>query len=230
MSNSVDINKLHIVLGHAGEPKIRATAKNFGIKLIGTLKVCECCGLAKAKRMKINKINVNKSEVPGCRVYIDISTIAATSAGNKSNWMLIVDEETNYEWTYFLQKKSDLPATMLQHLWMMQAKNRPIKFIRLDNSGENKKIREVAFEKGFKIYFEFTAPGTPMQNGVVERAFPTLLGSVRAMLNGAKFTKVVRDSIWAECARTATMLENYMSSIQPPYKSPAELLFGSNPN
>jgi hypothetical protein len=54
--------------------------------------------------------------------------------------MLIVDEATNYKWSYFLNKKSDLPATMIQHLWMMQAKSRPVKFIRLDNSGENTKF------------------------------------------------------------------------------------------
>jgi hypothetical protein len=65
-----------------------------------------------------------------------------------------------------------------------------------------------------------------MQSGVVEWALPTLLGRVRAMLNGAKFIKGVRDSIWAECARTATMLENCMSSTQFQYKSPAELRFG----
>ena len=31
--------------------------------------------------------------------------------------------------------------------------------------------------------FEFSAPGTPQQNGVVERAFATLYDRVQAMLN-----------------------------------------------
>ena len=35
--------------------------------------------------------------------------------------------------------------------------------------------------------FEYTAPGTPQQNGVVERAFETMLGRIRAIMNGAGF-------------------------------------------
>ena len=32
------------------------------------------------------------------------------------------------------------------------------------------------------MIFEFTAPGTPQQNSVVERKIPTLVGRARAML------------------------------------------------
>jgi transposase InsO family protein len=35
--------------------------------------------------------------------------------------------------------------------------------------------------------FEYTAPGTPQQNGKIERKFATLYGMNRAMLNAAKF-------------------------------------------
>ena len=34
--------------------------------------------------------------------------------------------------------------------------------------------------------FEFSAPGTPQQNGVVKRVFATLYGRVQAMLNYVK--------------------------------------------
>ena len=37
------------------------------------------------------------------------------------------------------------------------------------------------------IKFEYTAPGTPQQNRVVERAFVTLIGRGRAMMNHAGF-------------------------------------------
>ena len=40
--------------------------------------------------------------------------------------------------------------------------------------------------EGFDIGFEFTAQGTPQHNSVVERAFATLFGRVRAMMNIAK--------------------------------------------
>ena len=83
-----------------------------------------------------------------------------------------------------------------------------MKTIRCDNAGENRKLKEILDLEGFNIKFEFTAPYTPQQNGVVERAFATLYGRVRAMLNGAGFDKRLREYLWAECASTATMLQN----------------------
>ena len=40
-------------------------------------------------------------------------------------------------------------------------------------------------ELGMDARFEFSAPGTPQEKGVVERAFATLYGRVRTMLNYA---------------------------------------------
>ena len=48
-------------------------------------------------------------------------------------------------------------------------------------------MKELCDEKQLNIEFEFTAPGTPQQNGVVECKFATLFGRARAMLNKAGF-------------------------------------------
>jgi len=37
--------------------------------------------------------------------------------------------------------------------------------------------------------FEYTAPRTPQQNGLVERAFVTMLGKTRVIMNGAGFNE-----------------------------------------
>ena len=42
---------------------------------------------------------------------------------------------------------------------------------------------------GLKIQFEIIAPDTPQQNGIVEGAFPTLMGCTRAMMYYAGFDK-----------------------------------------
>ena len=60
------------------------------------------------------------------------------------------------------------------------------------------------------IKFEYTALGTPMQNGVVERAFVTLIGRGRAMMSYAGFTVKKRQEMWCETAQTATMPDNVM--------------------
>ena len=59
--------------------------------------------------------------------------------------------------------------------------------IRCDNAGENKALEIACIDKELGIVFEYTAPGTPQQNGVVERAFGTMLGNTKAIMNGAGF-------------------------------------------
>ena len=44
----------------------------------------------------------------------------------------------------------------------------------------------------FTCIFEFTAPGTPQQNSMVERKIPTLMGRSRAMMLTAGFSRNVR--------------------------------------
>ena len=57
------------------------------------------------------------------------------------------------------------------------------------------------------VLFEYTAPGTPQQNSLVERAFPAMFGKVRAMMNTAGLDKK-KDKYWTEAALTLTLLEN----------------------
>ena len=68
------------------------------------------------------------------------------------------------------------------------------------------------------IIFEYTAPGTPQQNGVMERAFVTVMGRARAMMNHAGSTMAKRQQLWCEAAQTATMLDNIL--VQDSAKSP----------
>ena len=62
-----------------------------------------------------------------------------------------------------------------------------IKYIRLDNSGENQSLQKECDKQNIGIIFEFTSPGTPQQNSVVERKIPTLMGRSRAMMITAGF-------------------------------------------
>ena len=70
------------------------------------------------------------------------------------------------------------------------------------------------------ISFEYTATGTPQQNAYVERAFTTLMGRARAMMNFAGFTTENRIQLWCEAANSATMLNNILVHEQnsaPPH-------------
>ena len=75
-------------------------------------------------------------------------------------------------------------------------------------------------DKELDIVFEYTAPGTSQQNGVVERALATMLGKTRAIMNGAGFDEKKRHLFWTEAANTITHLENimiWMGNTRTPY-------------
>ena len=93
-----------------------------------------------------------------------------------------------------------------------------MKSIRCDSAGENKVLERESDKKELGIIFEYTAPGTPQQNGVVERAFSTVMGRARAMMNHAGFTMAKRQQLWCEAAQTDTMRDNIL--VQESAKSP----------
>ena len=68
----------------------------------------------------------------------------------------------------------------------------------MDKAGENLDFKSMAEEEFPWIEFELTSPGTPQQNGRVERKFATLFGYARAMLNDGGFEKTMRRELWSE--------------------------------
>ena len=60
---------------------------------------------------------------------------------------------------------------------------RHIKSLCSDRGGEYMSIEFVYFLKEHEILSQFSAPGTPQQNGVVERRNRTLLDMVRSMMS-----------------------------------------------
>ena len=92
-----------------------------------------------------------------------------------------------------------------------------VKIIRCDNAGENKALETESDKNDLGIIFEYTAPGTPQQNRVVERAIVTVMGRTRAMMNHAGFTMAKRQELWCEAAQTTTLLDNQDSAKSPPF-------------
>ena len=104
-----------------------------------------------------------------------------------------MDDATGFKFSFFLKQKSETAGKvteLIKHL-----KEYKVKFIRCDNAGENLKLEEACKKEGFGIKFEYTAPGTPQQNGKVERAFATLYGRVRSMLNAARLNNEFRKGL-----------------------------------
>ena len=203
---SVDINKYHSMLGHVGEDATRKTAEYFGLKVVGKMPLCEPCALAKSKQKKVSKETETVTTKPGEKMYIDVSSVSATSIGGKKFMAMLVDDYSSMKWSFFLKKKSDLNDVILPKIKELKSKGIDIKRVRMDNAGENLKLGDKLKEIGVAV--EYTAPNTPQQNGVVERAIATVVSRARAMISEAGLDEELKQKLWAECFNTSTNLSN----------------------
>ena len=124
--------------------------------------------------------------------------------------------------SFFLTRKSDQIAMMPKWIKVLFSKyGIEVKRIRLDNSGENRSLQKECDKQNLGVIFEFTAPGTPQQNSVVERRIPTLMGRARAMMIQGGLNQQDKRKFWCEVISTATKLDHIMVRAdrrkQPPY-------------
>ena len=135
------------------------------------------CGRKMSKNDKKEKLSKL-----GFSFDINIALSKFTSAGGSKYWFLAVDEATHMKFSLFLKQKSDVKEKFIPFLKELRdTYGRHVDHIRCDNAGENRALESACIDKELGIVFEYTAPGTPQQNGVVERAFATMLGKTRAI-------------------------------------------------
>ena len=121
-------------------------------------------------------------------LYRHLTLSKFTSAGGSKYGFLAVDEATHMKFSLFLKQKSEVKEKFIPLLKELRdTYGRRVKYIRCDNAGENQALERECVEKVLGIVFKYTAPDTPQQNGVVEKAFATMLGKMRAIMNGAGF-------------------------------------------
>ena len=174
----------HRVTGHAGHHLMDATAKYYKVYLTGKVNNCLSCSLEKIRQKNIPKKNEVKSKNPGERMYLDISSMRKASMGGRQHWVMLVDEATKYKKSFFLKKKNEQVEPIIDWIKALKARHKiQVKIIRCDNAGENKVLEREPDKNELGIIFEYTAPGTPQQNGVVERVFVTVMGRERACRN-----------------------------------------------
>jgi transposase InsO family protein len=145
------------------------------------------------------------------------------SAGGHRYFVLFIDDLTRYTSVAFMKNKSET----LEHFRAVKAHTETfsgvmIALVRSDTGGE---YTSGAFEAELRqagTGHQTTAPYTPEQNGVAERANRTIVESARCMLLESGLSK----SFWAEAVRTAVHLKNRLPTIAVQDKTPYEAWFG----
>ena len=152
-------------------------------------------------------------------MYLDISSMRKPSMGGRQHWVMLVEEATKYKKSFFLKKKNEQVEPIIDWIKDLKARRKiQVKIIRCDNGGENKFLERESDKNELGIIFEYTAPETPQQNGVVERALVAVMVRTRSMMNHAGFTMAKKQQLWCEAAQTATMLVSIL--VQERAKSP----------
>jgi hypothetical protein len=91
----------------------------------------------------------------------------------------------------------------------LKDKNFEIKFLRMDNAGENQLLEARCKSKDwqFGIEFEYTARATPQHNHMAELGFATLVNKGRALMVKANIPEKYRYHLFREAFCTATDLD-----------------------
>jgi hypothetical protein len=209
----MNIMKAHDLLGHCSEEMTRETAKEMGWILSGTWKPCEACAAGKAKQKNVPKESEHKPATKGeNRIFLDIATVKRTKENpsvTKPNWRIMVDERTGMKFSDFFETKNGMvePTCVQWNKWKNAGLG--VKYVRLDNAGENKKLKERSESSDWKldIEFEFTARDTPQQNHLAELGFAVLANRGRALMHRANVPEKERYKLFKEAFKTATLLD-----------------------
>jgi hypothetical protein len=131
------LEKLHRMIGHASIELTKKTASRLVIQLIGDLKTCKDCVLAKTKRKNLNKVSHSKSTKPGERLLLDIRYIKKQSLGEKNMWLLIEDQAISMKWSSFMRRKYEMVEISYNFLKNLKLKDPGMAMLlRTDNVGE----------------------------------------------------------------------------------------------
>jgi hypothetical protein len=88
----------------------------------------------------------------------------------------MVDEATQLKFSDFFETKNGMIEPTCEKLYQWQQTNKAVKFIRMDNGGENKGLESRANSADWKlnIKFEYTGRETPQRNHLAELGFAIL--------------------------------------------------------
>ncbi|CAM9136037.1 unnamed protein product, partial [Choristocarpus tenellus] len=107
---SMDINEMHVRLGHVHQGMVRKYAPSHNILLTGTWgPFCRGCSLGKGHWHPIPKETENRASEKGGRVSVDLTGPKEHPSKGKGYYyaMFVVDDYTRMSFGYYLRTKSD---------------------------------------------------------------------------------------------------------------------------
>ena len=188
-SQTASIDLWHRRLGHLSVDGIKWLANGLahGIELEKgkELTFCDACVHGKQHRESFPKEGATHATEVLEIVHTDVcGPMSEPSIGKARYFVTFIDDKTRKTFVYFLKQKSDAFEKFKQFKSAVENKTgKRIKTLRSDNGGEYTSNEFETYLKKHGIAHQKTAPYTPEQNGVAERANRTIVEMARSMLH-----------------------------------------------
>ena len=168
----VDINDFHSSFGHVHEGLLRETAKQRNVNLIGTLRECQGCSIAKGRAKPISTTAGTRAVKPGGHVFFYVcGKKSMHSIGGKKYMLMIRDDFTRFNAVYFMRSKNGVSRYFRQYLadYRSTGVTCPVETVRTDDAAEFKggTFADLCRERGIRQ--ESTTADSLQLNGVAER-------------------------------------------------------------
>lgn len=220
------INLWHRRLAHCHRGILQAAAKikEAGVILRDELSPCKTCNMQKSTQKKHPKTTSQTAELPGQRVYTDLlGKISPPAKGGYTYVSKFTDEYSRMNAVYLLKTKNEAVDSLGNYVKDIIIPNGfRLERIRSDCGGEYVAEYYKKYCKSTGIVQEFTAPATPQQNGISERAGRTLMNIVRCLLYGGGLPEF----LWGELCCTAVYITNRLPHVNMNNETPYFRMFG----
>ncbi|KAA0034863.1 gag/pol protein [Cucumis melo var. makuwa] len=178
----------HLRLGHMNLNRIEKLVKNGLLSELeeNSLPVCESCLEGKmTKRPFTGKGHISKEPLE--LVHSDLcGPMNAKARGGFEYFITFTDDYSRYGYVYLMQHKSEALEKFKEYKAEVENKlSKTIKTFRSDRGGEYMDLKFQNYLMECEIVSQLSAPGTPQQNGVLERRNRTLLDMVWSMMSYA---------------------------------------------
>ena len=189
---------------------------------------CEACIESKQARQPFPSDGGTRAAKVLELVHSDVcGPMKTTSIGGARYFLTFIDDFSRKIWVYVLKRKSDVFEMF--KTWKALVENESghkVKVLRSDNGGEYMSKAFEAFMSAHGIQHQTSAPYTPQQNGVAERANRTLVEMARAMLHAQDLGY----ELWAEAVSNAAYTRNRCPTSALASMTPHEAWSGRRPN
>ena len=217
----------HQRLGHISIDRIKRLVKDRVLSTLDYTDFKACVDCIKGKQTKKSKKNANRSSNILEIIHTDICCPDMDMLGKKY-FITFIDDYSRYMYVYLLHNKYEaLDAFKVFKAKVENQCGKQIQIVRFDRGGEyyGRYIENgqapgpfAKFLQEHWIVAQHTMPGSPDQNGVVERRNRTLVDMVRSMLNNSNLPKFV----WTVALKTTVYILNRVPTKVVP-KTPFEL-------